>query len=325
MNRNKFQQIAKRFRAGKLSLEEFTQQVLAREGEEAPSEPTDGAAPRLKLPHRADDGHKGDFGRTLVIGGSVGMAGAAALSGLAALRSGAGLVTVGVPQPCLPIVASFCPCLMTVGLESSFGKLDLDFENIIQLAEQANVVAFGPGLGSSQRLSSLAIQLFQRLRRPLVIDADGINGLADNISSPSELPKTLAPRILTPHPGEFQRLTKREFTSRKEMCLAADKFAQESNSIVVLKGRRTHITDGERTQTNLTGNSGMATAGSGDVLTGVIAALLGQKLEPFEAATSACYLHGLAGDIAAEKLGQHALIATDLIDFLPQAFVASGN
>jgi NAD(P)H-hydrate epimerase len=191
-------------------------------------------------------------------------------------------------------------------------------------AFQADVLVVGPGLGDSVDGRAL-VELLQRFGGPVVIDADGLNLLARtppfNIPNPGRV-------ILTPHPGEMHRLLAgrgrdRPFDSTPEARREAAKTLHEAfGCIIVLKGHGTVVTDGGRLYVNSTGNAGMATAGTGDVLTGLIAALLGQKMAPFDAAVLGVHLHGLAGDLAAAELGQHPLIATDLIDFLPKAFRA---
>ena len=271
-----------------------------------------------QLPPRAEDAHKGDFGLALIVGGSRGMAGAAALAGMAALRGGAGLVRLAVPKVCLDTVAAFEPSYMTVALSADAeGRLVArGYNRIVELAKPATVVACGPGLGRSLELDKLVGRLYRKLAKPMVLDADALNALA---TQPEILEKPGGPRILTPHPGEFARLIgdKLEGDQRDQ---AAVELAARCEVIVVLKGHRTLITDGRCRATNTTGNPGMATGGSGDVLTGLITALACQGLEPFDAARLGCHLHGLAGDYAAGELGQVSMMASDLVEFLPDAF-----
>jgi ADP-dependent NAD(P)H-hydrate dehydratase len=272
------------------------------------------------LPPRPPDSHKGTFGRVLVIAGSRGMSGAAILCGLGALRGGAGLVQVASPQEVQPIVAQANPCYLTAALpQDDAGRLSVRaLDNIRELASLATVVAIGPGLGQSAALEFLLTRLLNELARPLVLDADALNNLAQLGSS--VLRSTSAVRILTPHPGEFARLlgvsTAVVQTQREEL---AARFAREHGVIVVLKGHGTIVTDGERIYRNSTGNPGMATGGSGDVLTGLLAALLAQRLEPFTAAQLAVFIHGRAGDLAREAKGEIGLIASDFADYLPLA------
>lgn len=271
-----------------------------------------------QLPPRAEDAHKGDFGLALIVGGSRGMSGAVAMAGMAALRGGAGLVRLAVPDVCLDTVAAFEPSYMTVPLPSdSAGRLRAAaVEKIVELAEPATVVACGPGLGRSDRLDELVGRLYQELAKPMVLDADALNALA---AQPKILGRPGGPRILTPHPGEFARLigSKLEGDERDQ---AAVELAARCGVVIVLKGHDTLITHGKRRAKNTTGNPGMATGGSGDVLTGLITALACQGLEPFDAARLGCHLHGLAGDYAAAELGQVSMIASDLVKFLPDAF-----
>ncbi len=271
------------------------------------------------LPERPVESHKGNFGLALVIGGSRGMAGAVALAGMAALRGGAGLVRLAVPEPVLDTVAAFEPSYMTIALPADrHGRISLAaHERIVAAAAGATVVAVGPGLGRSLGLTALVYRLYAELPRTLVLDADGLNALADRRD---RWPTAPAPRILTPHPGEFARLLGVSRVPGEQRESAALELACRRNVVLVLKGHRTLITDGQRRTINSTGNPGMATGGSGDVLTGLIAALACQGLEPYDAARLGVWLHGLAGDLAAGELGQESLIASDLIRFLPNAF-----
>jgi ADP-dependent NAD(P)H-hydrate dehydratase len=272
-----------------------------------------------RLPPRTPDAHKGDFGTALIVGGSRGMAGAPALAGMAALRGGAGLVRLAVPEPILDTVAGFEPSYMTVPLPADkAGHIaSAAFDRIAELAEKATVVACGPGLGRSLELDRLVVRLYQEIAKPMVFDADALNALA---AEPEALANPAGRRILTPHPGEFARLIGRklEGDARND---AAIQLAARYNFVVVLKGHHTLVTDGQRQALNATGNPGMATGGSGDVLTGLITALACQHLEPFDAARLGVHLHGLAGDLAAEEVGQVSLIASDLIHYLPEAFL----
>lgn len=274
--------------------------------------------PLPRMPGREPDAHKGDFGLALIVGGSRGMAGAAALAGMAALRGGAGLVRVAVPEPVLDTVAGFEPSYMTVPLPAdSTGKLAASArEPIVQLSGAATAVACGPGLGRSWELDQLVWHLYQDIAKPMVVDADALNALS---TEPEGLARSGGPRVLTPHPGEFARLVGQRLAA-EDLEAAAQVLADRCRAVVVLKGHRTLITDGKRCTRNTTGNPGMATGGSGDVLTGLIAALLCHGLEPFEAAQLGVHLHGLAGDFASAELGKTSMIAGDLVEFLPHAF-----
>jgi len=276
-------------------------------------------APLPQLPDRPIDAHKGHFGLALLVGGSRGMAGAMGLAGMAALRGGAGLVRLAVPDVCLDTIAGFEPSYMTAALASDpAGRIALAArQRIVELAEAATVVACGPGMGRSLGLDVLVGWLYASLSKPMVVDADGLNALT---ARPEVLARPGGPRILTPHPGEFARLLGTGRVPPEKRDAEAVRLAKRCGVVLVLKGHQTLITDGDRRAVNTTGNPGMATGGSGDVLTGLIAALACQGLAPFDAARLGAYLHGLAGDLAAEELGQESLMASDLVRFLPEAF-----
>jgi NAD(P)H-hydrate epimerase len=232
-----------------------------------------------------------------------------------------------VPEVCLETVASFEPSYMTIPLPCDrAGRISWTARGkIVELAEPADVVACGPGLGRSAGLDALVSDLYTRLDKPMVVDADGLNALS---ARREVLGKPRGVRILTPHPGEFARLLGRDRVPAPEREAAAVELAGRCRVVVVLKGHRTLITDGRQRAVNATGNPGMATGGSGDVLTGLITALACQKLPPFDAARLGVFLHGLAGDLAASELGQEAMIASDLVRFLPAAikeYRRSGN
>ncbi len=278
--------------------------------------------PRLRS--RPIDGHKGTFGRVCIVAGSVGMAGAAALSGRAALRSGAGLVRVATARSALPTVAALEPCYTTIALaEDSAGRISAKAVGaILDAAAQNDAMAIGPGLGTSAALRSVIETLVQQEGLRLVIDGDGLNNLSQLPDWPG---RRRADVVLTPHPGEMRRLWSGLFrealpSDRQE---AAGRMAQATGSIVAFKGAGTVVTDGQRAYVNSTGNPGMGTAGSGDVLTGIITALMGQGLSPFDATVLGVYIHGAAGDIAADTCGQISLMATDILEALPEAFCKS--
>lgn len=272
-----------------------------------------------RLAPRAAESNKGNFGRILVVAGSRGMTGAAILCGTAALRGGAGLVRLAVPAEVLPIVAAGNPCYMTAGLpHDGEGRLDAQAQSaLLTLLGSNDVAAVGPGLGQSPAISAL-IRAMLQTPTPLVLDADALNGLHGDTTP---LRGRQSPLVITPHPGEFARLIKSDMATvlakRDELAV---RFADEHGLVLVLKGHRTLVTDGGRIYRNTTGNPGMATGGSGDVLTGLIAALMGQHLDAFAAAQLGVYLHGLAGDLARDELGEISLIATDLLSYLPRAF-----
>jgi ADP-dependent NAD(P)H-hydrate dehydratase len=274
-----------------------------------------------RLPPRASDANKGLYGRALVVAGSWGMSGAAVLCSSAALRGGAGLVRVAVPHAILPLVATANPCYMTAGLpQDDRGRLS--GSALAELREQfrwCTVGVIGPGLGTNPDLGVLLRTLLAETTQPLVLDADALNALVPHLDV---LKQRQGPLILTPHPGEFARLTGLETSvvqaQRQELAL---QFAQTHRVILVLKGAGTVVTDGRRVYVNRTGNPGMATGGTGDVLGGLIAALVGQGMPPFEAAQLGVHLHGRAGDLARDRLGEASLIASDLLEYVPAAFL----
>lgn len=272
-----------------------------------------------RLGPRSADSNKGDFGRVLVVAGSRGMSGAAVLCGSAALRGGAGLVRVAVPAEILPIVASANPCYLSAGLlQDDQGQLNKSAAAaLLDIAHANDVIAAGPGLGQSAAITQLIDALLTQSTKPLVLDADGLNAVQQN---PGKLRRPAGALIITPHPGEFARLGKKTVpevqAQRQELAV---RFAADHNLVLVLKGHSTIVTDGRRVYVNHTGNPGMATGGTGDVLTGLIAALVGQGLEPFAAAQLGVHWHGLAGDLARDELGEVSLVASDLLDYLPAA------
>jgi NAD(P)H-hydrate epimerase len=269
---------------------------------------------------RPPDSNKGDFGRVLIVAGSRGMAGAAVLAASAALRTGAGLVRLAVPREILPIVGSANPCYLTAGLEQNdLGQVHaLAFPTILELAEANDVVAVGPGMGRGPEVTEVVTRLLAEVDRPIILDADGLNALHGHADC---LKQRKAASVLTPHPGEFARLVHMEIAdvqaNREALALG---FAAENGVVVVLKGAGTIVTDGRRVYRNTTGNPGMATGGTGDVLTGMIAALMGQSQPAFEAAQLGAYIHGVAGDLARDDIGEVSLIASDLLDYIPRAF-----
>jgi len=277
----------------------------------------------MRLSRRNPDAHKGDFGHILIVGGSARYSGAAVLSAAAALRSGAGLVTLGIPAGLNSAVIRIKPReVMTYPLpETAEGALSYSgFKKIRDfIKNDADVVVIGPGLGNRNSSRRLARELIAGCGKPMVIDADGLNALAGHLDILQRFSAGCRV-VLTPHPGEMARLlgtgTSGVQAQRKKLAI---KFASDYNVCLVLKGRNTIVADCEKNYLNRTGNPGMATAGSGDVLSGMIAAFLGQGLGSFEAAKYAVYLHGLAGDIAAGEKSQISMIASDIIDKIPEA------
>jgi ADP-dependent NAD(P)H-hydrate dehydratase len=271
------------------------------------------------LAPRAEESHKGTYGHVLVVAGSRGMSGAAVLCGSAALRGGAGLVTVATPEPAQPTVAASNPCYLTLplpadnqGFVASAAKTAL-----AQAAAKCTVFACGPGLGTGPGVSDVLSTLLNRSAKPMVLDADGLNIFAGRTGNFHRS----APLVITPHPGEFARLIGNSVAAvMADREALAIRFAAEHHLVLVLKGHKTLVTNGKRLYRNTTGNPGMATGGTGDVLTGLLAALMAQGVEAFAAAQLATHLHGLAGDLARDELGEVSLTATDLLDFLPRTF-----
>lgn len=271
---------------------------------------------RQLLPVRPRFSHKGDFGRVLLVCGSVGFTGAAALAARAALRTGAGLITVATPRQVWPIVAAKLdePMVMPMA-EDKAGRLSLQAAPaLVQLLAKADACLIGPGLGRSEELDALVAALVGEARCPVVLDADGINAMAGHID---RLREAACPLILTPHDGEFLRLSPSAALPPADFDTRADRammLARRLGAVVLLKGYRTAITDGKRLYRNETGNPGMATGGSGDVLAGMLVSLLGQGLAPLEAAAAAAWLHGAAGDRCAAERGEYGMTPSDLID-----------
>lgn len=275
-----------------------------------------------KIFPRKPDTHKGTYGRVFVLAGSEGMTGAAYLCSSSALRAGAGLVTLGIPESLHGIVASQMPCVMTHPLPETHLKTlsELGRQDILDFSQRFDVIAIGPGLSQYQETKKLILWLLPLLSCSIVLDADGINAAADNPWILDEIKEHI---ILTPHPGEMARLvgisTKEIQLNRLEISRTFMKG--KKNVTLILKGYNTIIMNEEKFYINKTGNPGMATAGAGDVLTGMVAALLGQGYSPFDAAQLSVYLHGLAGDIAVREIGEISLIATDILNNLPKAFL----
>jgi ADP-dependent NAD(P)H-hydrate dehydratase len=279
-----------------------------------------------RLPRRTPDAHKGQFGSVLAIAGSRGMAGAAALVGASALRSGAGRVRVASPAEAQPIVATYDAALMTWPLpQDEHGRIDFPRarDELEAWVKDATVIACGPGLGRSEGLDRMIAWLVEDVEQPLVLDADALNALAGQMAV---IERRAAPLVLTPHPGECARLAGRTVAEvqadREGQAVALARCGPAV--VVVLKGTPTVVTDGRRLALNQTGNPGMATAGSGDCLTGVIAALVGQGLSAFDAAVLGAHVHGLAGDIARDQSGEVGMVAGDIVDALPDAFYHLG-
>jgi len=274
------------------------------------------------LSRRKADSHKGDFGHILILAGSAGFSGAAVLCAEAALRSGAGLVTLGIPTSLNNPIIKVKPAeVMTLPLpETKEGSLSASaYRKIKEFSRKADIIAIGPGLSQNKATQTLILRVISGIDKPMVIDADGLNALAKRLNSLKEN------MILTPHPGEMSRLTGLTVAEiQKNRKKVAKDFANVYNVEIVLKGKNTIVADNKNNfYVNKTGNPGMAKGGSGDVLTGIIAAFLGQKMNRFQAAKYAVYLHGVAGDLAAKKKTQISMTASDIIDMLPEAIKKS--
>jgi ADP-dependent NAD(P)H-hydrate dehydratase / NAD(P)H-hydrate epimerase len=277
---------------------------------------------------RRRESHKGSFGHVLLLAGSVGKTGAAALAAKAALRAGAGLVTVATAKSALPVVASLGMEFMTEPLpETDSGAISLralDYGRMDKLVEGKSVLAIGPGIGREAETAELARTVANRYDLPLVVDADGLNAFVGCMSTLRTSGKFIHPAVLTPHPGEMSRLTEQSTAEiQKRRVEVAREFAGKYGVHVVVKGFRTvsAAPDGQ-VWVNPTGNPGMATGGTGDVLTGLLAGLLAQNSErpAMDVTAAAVYLHGLAGDLASQKFGEASMVAGDLIEALPEAF-----
>jgi ADP-dependent NAD(P)H-hydrate dehydratase len=262
------------------------------------------------LPDRPAEGHKGLFGRVLVVGGNDGMIGAAAFAGTAALRMGSGLVQLAVPRSILGYCLTITPELIGLGLRKASGK-----DALLDAGQNADAIVIGPGMGRTPEAHARLVRL-ARLDKPMVVDADGLNMIATEKRWPSYFK---ARAVLTPHPGEMARLGKligrKEVPSDDEGRIGiAVEAARSFGQVILLKGHRTVVTDGTRVYLNHTGDSTLSKAGTGDVLSGIIGSLLGQKVDRFDAAVLGAHLHGLAG-----RLGRRCALAREVLDAIPEA------
>jgi len=275
-----------------------------------------------KLLPRKSDSNKGDFGRALIVAGSYGMCGAAILAAKGCLRSGVGTLRVALPDNIYPIAASTVPESMFIPLKpSASGGIDSSALKVVSgLAAQSAAVLVGCGMQNTEDTRAIVSGLLDVQGIPLIIDADGINSVSDDIDLLRNSPAQV---VLTPHPGEMSRLTKTSIadiqSNRREI---AARFAAETGAVVLLKGKNTVIAspNGEA-HINPTGNPGMATGGSGDLLAGILLSLICQGLSLFDASVCAAYIHGAAGDAASARLSQHSMLPSDMIDELPGVFL----
>ena len=269
------------------------------------------------LPARPQESNKGTFGRVAVAAGSKGMSGAAYLAAKAAYRTGCGLVSIVCPEANRVIYQTQLPeAVLKVYPDEGAG------EGWLQDAlAGASAIVLGPGLGQSENALNLVTWTLEAASMPIVLDADGLNLLAAHPELWSKVPFGT---VITPHPAEMARLLRSPVEAvTADIPGTALAFAEERGVVCVLKSHRTAVTDGSRLMVNNSGNSGMATGGSGDVLAGIIASLIAQGMAPYNAACAGVYLHGLAGDDAAARLGEHALMASDIIDALPAVLKAA--
>jgi ADP-dependent NAD(P)H-hydrate dehydratase / NAD(P)H-hydrate epimerase len=280
----------------------------------------------MQIGSRKEDSHKGDYGKVLVVAGSRGMTGSACLCSLGALRSGSGLVTCAVPETLSDIMETKLTEVMTLSLPagadgSAFAARAV--KGMLEFSEGCDVVAIGPGLGESAAILKIVNELVEKVSCPIVIDADGLNVISGKMEV---VKKRKAATVITPHPGEAGRILGEDTSSIQQNRVdAAKRLFEISGAVVCLKGHKTIVVGPQGDLfVNDTGNSGMGTAGTGDILTGMIASFIGQGLDPYGAAVSGVYLHGLAGDIASQKKGVFSMIASDILDSLHEAFTRSG-
>ena len=265
------------------------------------------------LPDRDVNTHKGNFGKILLLCGSLGFTGAAYLAAMGALRSGAGLVFLGVPESIYTIEAVKLNEAIVFPLPDEDGKLsEKALPEILERLPKMDAVLIGPGLGVSAGTKAVLTAVLEQYSGPVVVDADGISLLKTHKDI---LRGRTGPTVLTPHAGEFTRLG---YAIGADRVAAAEAAARDLGCILLLKGHDTVITDGETTYINPTGNPGMAVGGSGDVLAGIITALIGQGIAPLEATAMSAWLHGAAGDLCAEEMGQYGMLPTDLLTHLPR-------
>lgn len=275
--------------------------------------PIDAEFIKKMLPPRNANTHKGDYGKILLLCGSRGYTGAAALSAMGALRTGAGLVYLAVPESIHAIEATKLLEPVVIPLPDKDGMFaQAACDKVNSMISNMDGILIGSGIGQSNGTLSLLESVLNNAKCPVVVDADGINILSQHKDI---LRERTSPTILTPHDGEFVRIFGHITEDR---CQCASDLATELGCIVLLKGHRTIITDGDMCYINQTGNPGMAKGGSGDVLAGMIVSLIGQGIAPLEAAASAAWLHGRAGDLCADSLGQYGMLPQDMVNVLPK-------
>ena len=271
------------------------------------------------FPPRPNNSHKGNYGKDLLLCGSRGYTGAASLAAMGALRVGAGLVYLAVPESIYTIEATKLTEPIVHPLPDESGRYALEaITPIRELMQGKDTVLIGPGMGQSTNTAAITCTVLQEFRGTVILDADGINVMHDHIDI---LRERTSPTILTPHDGEFVRIGGKLSSDRIETATA---LASKLGVIVLLKGHRSVITDGSTCYVNTTGNPGMATGGSGDVLAGMITGLVGQGIAPLQATACAAWLHGAAGDICAAQIGQYGMLPSDMLDVLPRLLKQDG-
>ena len=275
---------------------------------------------KLLIPSRNSFQNKGDFGHVLAIGGSYGMAGAVCMTAQSALKTGAGLVTAAVPSCIASVAAVKLTECMVLPAQDETGVFSIaSAQEIVNFSRKCNAVAFGMGARKTSGTTRILEDLLVSYEGTLVVDADGLNVLSENMSLLDN--KRKCNLILTPHPGEMSRLQNCSVQEvQADRVQIAREFAKKYNLVLTLKGENTVITDGEEVYINPTGNVGMATGGSGDVLSGIIASFAAQGLNTLNAAVCGCFMHGLSGDIAVKDKTEYCLTACDLIEYLPKTF-----
>lgn len=276
------------------------------------------------LPARSADSHKGSYGRVLVIGGSAGMTGAGAMASIASLRAGAGVVLWAIPRSLNAVAEAVSLEVMSLPIpDTPAGAPSMEAREIlVEAARETDCVILGPGLPVAGDTGELMRLLIPEIYPPLVIDGGAFAAIATEFMI---IRKRQSPTVITPHPGEMGRITGKSTAEVQEKRVEfATKYAKVSGAVVALKGHATVVANGRDVYVNESGNPGLATAGTGDVLSGVIGGLVGQGVSPFEAAKLGVYLHGLAGDLAAKKIGMHGIVASDVISLLPAAYQAYG-
>ena len=303
--------------------EDVVEQVLAEKDDEGKApvfEACDGACAGRLLPRRRPDGHKGTFGRVSITGGSIGLTGAPVLASRGAARCGSGLIFLGVPENIYPVTAASCLEVMPSPLSDQNGRISSRaFFQILERLNSCDAGLIGPGLGRSQELSLLVCKLLEQTAVPLVLDADGLYAVKDRKELLRQRQEKGFVTILTPHEGEFAYLGGDLSLGRRRAAL---RFAEKYGCILALKGPATVTASPDgRVYINTTGNNGMAKGGSGDVLAGMVLSFLGQGMEPVEAAALAVYLHGLAGDLCRDRLGEYGMLPGDLAEEIPAAIL----